>query len=91
MALPETPYGAVGLNSNWLAQLEHRDALKEIFVAKPKQLDAIFHEGIYNVGGIVIYEYNPFRLQLTVRPEQGNNVYLRLQLSLRCLWSQCAK
>ena len=74
--LPKTPYRAVGLNSNWVIQLKRPDVLKEIFVAKPKQLEAIFNEGNYNIGGIVIYEYNPFRLQLTVRPEQENNVIL---------------
>ena len=75
-ALPEIPYRAVGLNSNWIVQLERPNVLKEIFVAKPKRLDAIFHEGIYNIGGIVIYEYDPFRLQLTVSPERENNVSL---------------
>ena len=76
-ALPETPYQAVGLNSNWIAQLEHREALKEIFLSNPKQFDTIFHEGRYNVGGIVIYEYDLFRLQLTVIPaEQDNSVGL---------------
>ena len=74
--LPETPYRAVGLNSNWIAQLEHPDVLKGIFIKNPNQLDAIFHEGHYNIGGIVLYEYNPFRLQLTVKPDKDNNVRL---------------
>lgn len=75
-ALPETPYRAVGLNSNWIAQLEHPDKLKGIFITDKNHLNAIFHEGTYNVGGIVIYKYDPFNLHLTVRPEQGNNVSL---------------
>lgn len=75
-ALPETPYRAVGLNSNWIAQLEHLDVLKGIFIKTPDQFDAIFHEGNYNIGGIVFYEYVPFLLQLTIKPEDNNNVSL---------------
>ena len=76
-ALPETPYSAVGLNSNWIAQLESPDVLKGIFITKPAHLDAIFHEGNYNIGGIVLYEYNPFRLQLAIKPDKDNNVSLQ--------------
>ena len=75
-ALPDTHYRAVGFNSNWIVQLDRPDILKGIFVTEPKNLDEIFHQGKYDIGGIVIYEYNPFRLQLTVRPEQDNNVSL---------------
>ena len=75
-ALPETPYSAVGLNSNWIAQLESPDVLKDIFITKPAHLDAIFHEGNYNIGGIVLYEYSPFGLQLTIKPDKDNNVSL---------------
>ena len=75
-ALQETPYRAVGLNSNWVVQLESPDVLKGIFVTNQTQLDAIFHEGQYDIGGIVIYDYDPFRLQLTIKPDKDNNVRL---------------
>ena len=74
--LPETPFRSVGLNSNWVVPVGSPDVLKDIFVADIKQFDAIFHEGNYDIGGIVIYEYNPFRLQLTARPERDNHVSL---------------
>ena len=74
--LPATRYSAVGLNSNWIAQLDHPNALKDIFAARRKQFDTTFHEGTYEVGGIVIYRYDPFRLQLTVTPQQSNNARL---------------
>ena len=74
--LPETPYRAVGLNSNWIAQLEHPDVLKGIFITDPDHLDKIFHEGIYDIGGIVLYEYDDLHLQLTIKPDKDNNVRL---------------
>jgi hypothetical protein len=75
-ALQETPYRAVGLNSNWGVQLESPDVLKGIFITHQTQLDAIFHEGKYDIGAIVMYDYDPFRLQLTIKPDKDNNVRL---------------
>ena len=73
-ALPETPYRAVGLNSNWLIQQESPDLLKGIFLTHPSQLDIIFPDKPYNIGGIVSYEYNPFNLQLTIKPDKDDNI-----------------
>ena len=73
-ALPEIPYYAVGLNFNWLIQLKNLDVLKSIFIANPEHFDEIFQGGNYDIGGIVLYDYNPFLLQLTIRPEKDNNV-----------------
>ena len=74
--LPETPYRAVGLNSDWIVPQENPDVLKGTFIANPDHFDTIFHDGDYNVGGIIMYEYNPFRLQLTIKPDKDNNVSL---------------
>ena len=73
-ALPETPYRAVGLNSSWIIQPESPDVLKGIFLTHPSQLDTIFRDKPYNIGGIVLYEYDPFNLQLTIKPDKDDNI-----------------
>ena len=71
-ALPDVSYNAIGLNSNWSIRSSNPGFLKSKFVVDKEQFDKTFHgEANYNIGGILYYEHNPFRVQLTIVPQQN--------------------
>ena len=74
-ALPNLSYSAVGLNSNWTILPTHSDLLKKIFVVDPEKVKKTFQDKMnYDIGGIVFYQHNPFRVQLIIPPQQNNQI-----------------
>ena len=72
-ALPDVSYNAIGLNSNWSIRSTNSDLLKSKFVVDKEQFSETFRgKENYKIGGIVYYEYDPFRVQLTIVPQQNN-------------------
>ena len=74
-ALPNVSYNAIGLNSVWRILPTNPDLLKSIFVADKEQFNTAFRdEANYDVGGIVRYKYDSFRVQLTITPQENNQI-----------------
>ena len=74
-ALPNVSYNAIGLNSVWRILPTNPDLLKSIFVADKEQFNTAFRdEANYDIGGIVYYPYQSFRVQLTITPQQNNQI-----------------
>ena len=70
--LSEVPYSAVVYNSRWqVHDMPHPDKLKAIFSGNAEQFTKVFGKQ-HNVGGIVLWEYDAFRVQLTANPAQAN-------------------
>ena len=71
-ALPEVPYSAVGFNSRWqVPDTPLREILKADFTGDSELFEKVFG-GQHNVGGIVLWQYGSFRVQLTANPAQAN-------------------
>ncbi len=69
-ALPNVSYNAIGLNSTWYIPQTDPNFLKNKFVVDKARFDENFRgEANYNIGGIVYYKYNGFRVQLTITPQ----------------------
>ena len=69
-ALPNVSYNGIGLNSTWYIPQTDPNFLKSKFVTDKARFDEHFRgEANYNIGGIVYYGYNQFRVQLTVTPQ----------------------
>ena len=74
-ALPNVSYNAIGLNSVWRVLPNNPDLLKRTFVADPEQFNKAFRDAAnYNIGGIVLYKYDPFRVQLTITPQENDQI-----------------
>ena len=74
-ALPNVSYNAIGLNSVWRILPKNPDLLKRTFIADSEQFNKTFQgEANYDIGGIVRYEYNSFQVQLTIAPQQKNQI-----------------
>ena len=74
-ALPNVSYNAMGLNSVWRILPTDPDLLKSTFVTNKEQFNKVFHdEANYDIGGIVRYKYDPFRVQLTITPQENNQI-----------------
>ena len=74
-ALPNLSYNAAGLNSNWAIQPIRSNLLKGTFVANQEKFDKMFQkETDYDIGGIVHYQHNLFRVQLLIPPQQNNQI-----------------
>ena len=72
--LPEVPYSAIGFNSRWqVDDLPLHDILKGNFTGKSELFTRVFGEQ-HSIGGIVMWEYDAFRVQLTAKPAQANPV-----------------
>ena len=86
-ALPYVSYNAMGLNSAWSVPQMDPNFLKGKFVGDKTLFHEIFRdEANYNIGGIVYYRYDPFRVQLTITPQNerihaGFNYHLDLMNS----------
>ena len=69
-ALPHVSYNAIGLNAAWSIPQMDPNFLKGRFVGDKTLFCEIFRsEANYNIGGIVYYGYDPFRVQLTITPQ----------------------
>ena len=74
-ALPNVSYNAIGLNSVWRILPTGPNLLKNTFVTNKEQFNKVFHdEANYDIGGIVRYKYDPFRVQLTITPQENNQI-----------------
>ena len=74
-AFPNVSYSAIGLNSHWIVQPTIPDLLKGTFVADKEQFNKAFHgEASYDIGGIVYYHFELFRVQLTLSPQSDNQI-----------------
>ena len=74
-ALPNVSYNAIGLNSVWRILPTDPDLLKSTFVADKAKFNNAFHdEAKYDIGGIVRYKYDPFRVQLTITPQENKQI-----------------
>ena len=74
-ALPDVSYNAIGLNSVWRILPTAPDLLKSTFVADRAQFNNTFRDDAsYDIGGIVRYKYNSFQVQLTITPQQNNQI-----------------
>ena len=72
--LPEVPYSAIGFNSRWHAHDVHSaDILKLRFTGNSELFTKAFGSQ-HNVGGIVLWQYDAFRVQLTAHPAVANPV-----------------
>ena len=68
--LPYVSYNAIGLNSVCSVPQRDPNFLKSRFVRDRTLFHETFRgEAKYNIGGIVYYGYDPFRVQLTVTPQ----------------------
>ena len=73
-ALPDVSYSSVGLNSHWMIPMPP-DLLKRTFIPNAEQFNKAFRDKTdYDIGGIVIYRFNSFRVQLTLAPRQNNQI-----------------
>ena len=74
-ALPNVSYSAIGLNSIWRISPTRSDLLKSTFLTDREQFKKTFHdEANYDIGGIVRYKYKSFQVQLTITPQQNNQI-----------------
>lgn len=72
-ALPYVSYNAIGLNTTWRIRQPDPNFLKTRFVTDQDLFGKIF-DGNYNVGGIVYYLYDFFRVQLTIAPQREQSI-----------------
>ena len=71
-SLPKVRYTAVGFNSKWqVKDMSLAKRLKQIFASTSPLFANIFGER-HNVGGIVVWEYDGFRVQMTANPTGAN-------------------
>ena len=74
-ALPNLSYNAIGLNSVWGIRPTAPNLLKKTFVTDPERFNNTFRgEKGYDIGGIVRYQYRVFQVQLTITPQQNNQI-----------------
>ena len=74
-ALPNISYNAIGLNSVWRILPSNAGFLKNIFITESERFQNAFRdEASYDIGGIVYFEYKSFRVQLTITPQQNNQI-----------------
>ena len=71
-ALPEVRYTAMGFNSKWhVRDKSFAQRLRQIFTRSSPLFASIFGER-HNVGGIVLWEYDVYRVQMTANPPGPN-------------------
>lgn len=71
-SLPDVLFSAVGFNSKWQAQDMSLSArLKQIYSSTSPLFTNIFGKQ-HDVGGIVVWEYDVFRVQMTANPTGAN-------------------
>lgn len=74
-AVSNVSYNAIGLNSVWRIRPSNPDLLKSTFVTDRAKFNRAFHdETKYDIGGIVRYNYDSFRVQLTTTPQDNNQI-----------------
>ena len=74
-ALPNVSYNAIGLNSVWRVLSTTPGILKRTLVPDSERFNKAFREETdYDIGGIVYYQYDSFRAQLTMTPQQNNQI-----------------
>ena len=71
-SLPAVLYTAVGFNSKWqVRDMSLPDRLKQIFASTSPLFTNIFGER-HDVGGIVVWKHDVFRVQMTANPTGAN-------------------
>lgn len=73
--LHHTPYRSLGINYIWSVKVEGDEnvssLLKDIFVSSKEGFLRLFPENDYQVGGIIYFPYDVFRVKLIVEPSEG--------------------
>ena len=73
--LPDVSYNAVGFNSNWKIVTTNPDLLKTTFIQSQEKFNEVFHgDTNYNIGGVVFYKHDTYRVRLIVVPEADNQI-----------------
>jgi hypothetical protein len=89
---PEVVYTAAGFNSKWQVQdMSLSGKLKQIFTSTSPSFTNIFGER-HDVGGIVVWEYDVFRVQMTANPTGSNaGIEFNYHLDMKTINELCEK